>query len=268
MASASDARVGVQKALPQCAAQWAVARWTRVEPWRLRYREAGAGPAIVLAHGLGVSSDYWWRNGSALAAAGHRVLAPDLPGFGRSQGPRQGLSVVDQAEWLCRWAAAVGVERAVWVGHSLSCQAVLELAVRKPALVSGLVLAAPTGEPDPHRLLRQAKSFLLDIPRESFSLAIHVGKAYLQCGPVRYWHTWDKGAMHDPLPLLPRVQAPTLITVGTRDPVVRRPFAEAVHAGLPRARLAWIEGAAHAVIYTHAERFNRAILEFLDECEG
>lgn len=267
MASASDDSGGeeVGSALPICAAQWAVAQWTRVDGWKIRYREAGTGPTIVLVHGLGVSADYWWRNGPPLAAAGYRVLAPDLPGYGRSKGPRRGLSVVEQAEWLRRWAEVEGMERAVFVGHSLSCQTVLELAARQPSLVSGLVLAAPTGNPQPHRLLRQAWGLLLDVPRESIPLAVLVTKAYLQCGPIRYWHTWNQGAKHNPLPLLPHVHAPTLITVGTQDPVVLRPFVEALHTGLSRTRLAWVQDAAHALIYTHSEPFNRAVLDFVSE---
>jgi pimeloyl-ACP methyl ester carboxylesterase len=75
--------VGAAERLGRCAAAWSAARRVRVGDWDVRYRDAGEGPPIVLVHGLGVSADYWWRNGPPLAAAGHRVLAPDLPGFGR-----------------------------------------------------------------------------------------------------------------------------------------------------------------------------------------
>jgi 2-hydroxy-6-oxonona-2,4-dienedioate hydrolase len=259
-----DASTPPQQAvsLAEAAAQWSGTRRVAVGPWRMRFREAGEGPPIVLVHGLGVSADYWYRNGPALAAAGHRVLAPDLPGFGRTAGPSGGLSISRQAGALLRWAETVGVGPAIYVGHSLSCQTILELAAYRPERVRGLVLAAPTGDPEGHRLLRQAWGLLRDVPRESLRLAVEVGAAYLRAGPVRVWRTWRKGAEEDAFRLIDRVRAPGLVVVGTRDPVVRPAFAEALARALPSGRLVWIEGGAHAVIFDPAPGFNRAVVEF------
>ena len=260
MASASGAEAA-RAGLPGCAADWAVARRVEAGGWRVRYRAAGEGPPLVLVHGLGVSADYWWRNGPPLAAAGHQVLAPDLPGFGRTEGPPEGLSVPAQVEALLRWADALELGPAVYVGHSLSCQTALELAAAEPARVRGLVLAAPTGAPGRHRILRQFAGLLRDIPRESPRLAVEVAKAYLQAGPARVWRTWQLGGREDPLPLLPRVAAAGMVVVGDRDPVVPREFAETLADGLREGELRWVEGAAHAVIFTHAAAFNAAVLD-------
>jgi 2-hydroxy-6-oxonona-2,4-dienedioate hydrolase len=257
-------------ALGEAAAEWSRARRVRVGAWEVRYREAGRGLPVVLAHGLGVSTDYWWRNGSPLAAAGFRVLAPDLPGFGRTPGPEEGLSVPAQAEALAAFADAVDLGPAVYLGHSLSCQAALELAVHQPERVRALVLAAPTGAPGTpaQRLLRQAKGLLLDAAREPWSLVPWVGQAYLRAGVPRVWRTWRMGTEHDPLPLLPRVRVPTLVVVGTRDPVVPKEFAERLAEGLAEGRLAWIDGGAHAVHFDRAEAFNRAVAAFLRGLPG
>lgn len=249
--------------LGEAAAQWSAERRVRVGRWRVRYREAGAGPPVVLVHGLGISADYWFRNGSPLAAAGYRVLAPDLPGFGRTRGPDGGLGVPAQAEAVRAWAEALGLGPAVYVGHSLSCQAALELAAREPGRVRGLVLAGPTGAPGP-RLLRQVVGLLRDAYREPWTLVPFVAQAYLHAGLGRVWRTWRQGTRHDPLPLLPRVRAPVLVVVGTRDPVVPEGYARALAEGLPRGRLVWVEGGAHAVHFDRAEAFNGAVLEFLD----
>ena len=56
---------------------------------------------------------------------------------------------------------------------------------------------------------------------------------------------------------------PGVVVLGTRDPVVPRDFACTLAEGLGRDSPVWIEGAAHAVIFTHAEQFNAAILEFV-----
>ncbi|MBW3628622.1 MAG: alpha/beta hydrolase [Gemmatimonadetes bacterium] len=249
--------------LGRCAAEWSGAERVRVGEWDVRYREAGDGPSIVLVHGLGVSADYWWRNGPPLAAAGFRVLAPDLPGFGRTKGPEAGLSVTQQATALREWTEALALPAATFVGHSLSCQTILQLAVEWPDRVTGLVLAAPTGEPARHRLLHQAVGLLLDIPRESPRLAVEVATAYLLAGPRRIWRTWNLGGKHDPLPLLPRVTAPGIVLLGTRDPVVPHDFARSLAHGLGQPDITWIQDAAHALIFTHADAFNAAVLDFI-----
>lgn len=249
--------------LGEMAAAWASTRRVAVGPWNVRYREAGTGPPIVLVHGLGVSSDYWFRNAPALAAAGYRVLAPDLPGFGRTDGPADGLSVHAQAQALADWGHALRLGPAVYVGHSLSCQSVLQLAAEQPQRVRALVLAAPTGAPEKHRLLKQACGLFLDAWREPWPLFPLLADAYLRAGPIRYWKTWRSGARHDPLPLLPRVRVPACIVVGTRDPVVPPAFAEALVLGLCRGQLVWIAGAAHAVLFDRSGEFNHAVLHFL-----
>lgn len=251
--------------LGEAAAEWS--RTERVEVWgrAVRFREAGSGPPVVLVHGLGVSADYWYRNGPGLAAAGCRVLAPDLPGFGSTEGPPGGLPVPAQAAALGMWADAVGLGPAVYVGHSLGAQTVLELAVQEPRRVRGLVLASPTGAPRRHRRLQQGIGFLRDIPREPPALVPVVLQAYLRAGPRRVWRTWRQGARHDPLPLLPRVQAPGIVVVGERDTVVPKDFAEALAEGLPAGRVVWIPGGAHAVHFGRPAAFDRAVLEFVRE---
>ncbi len=249
--------------LARAAAAWAGTHRVDVGRWRMRFHQAGEGPPIVLVHGLGVSADYWYRNGPPLAAAGFRVLAPDLPGFGRTEGPPGGLPVRSQAAALLAWARALELGPAVYVGHSLSCQTALELAVAAPEAARGLVLASPTGAPHGHRLLRQGWGFLLDVPREDPRLVPVVAQAYLRAGPLRVFRTWRQGAEHDPLPLLPCVKVPARVVVGVRDPVVSPDFAETLARGLPgEGRVVWIEGAAHAVHFSGADAFNRAILEF------
>jgi 2-hydroxy-6-oxonona-2,4-dienedioate hydrolase len=247
--------------LGRCAASWAVARRVKAGPWDLRYREAGEGPPIVLVHGLAVSSDYWWRNGPELAVRGYRVLAPDLPGFGRSPGPRA-LSVTQQSISLLQWADAMELEPAIYVGHSLSCQTIMQAAADRPDRVAGLVLGAPTGEPTRNRLVKQAVGLVRDVPRESLRLLAEVLAAYLHAGPSRFLRTWTMGARHDPLELLPLIQAPGTVILGTRDPVVSREFAAGLARGLGADDITWIEGAAHALIFTHADAVNREILDF------
>jgi pimeloyl-ACP methyl ester carboxylesterase len=251
--------------LAVAAAQWAVTHRVAAGGWNLRYREAGEGPPLVLIHGLGCSTDYWVRNGAWLAAAGYRVLAPDLPGFGRTEGPRAGLSIVQQAYAVSVFASAMRLGPAAYLGHSLSCQTVLELACTEPERVSALILAAPTGDRRKKRLLREAIGFLRDIPREPPSLVPIILDAYLRAGPFRWTRTWLAGKRHDAFQAARGVEAPALVMVGERDPVVKAHFAGAIAETIGHAQLRIIPRAAHALIYDEPEGFNGAVVEFLEQ---
>ncbi|HEX6910854.1 MAG TPA: alpha/beta hydrolase [Longimicrobium sp.] len=254
--------------LAACAAQWAVTHRVMAGGWNLRYREAGEGPVLVLVHGLGCSTDYWVRNGAWIAAAGFRVLAPDLPGFGRTEGPRAGLSIVQQAYAVSVFAEAMRLGPAAYLGHSLSCQTVLELACTEPDRVTAIILAAPTGDRRKKRLLREAFGFLRDIPREPPSLVPIVVDAYLRAGPFRWTRTWLAGKRHDAFDAARGIQAPALVLVGGRDPVVPVHFARAISETIGSARLQIIPHAAHALIYDEPTGFNGVVVEFLHEVLG
>jgi pimeloyl-ACP methyl ester carboxylesterase len=245
------------------AVAWGRERWTEVGPWRMRWREAGQGPPLVLVHGLGLSADFWWRNGPPLAAAGFRVLAPDLPGFGRSDGPPS-LTVPEQARWVAAWADAIGLGPAAYVGHSVSCQAALELAAEEPERVTALVLAAPTGDPAPLRLLRQAAGFVADPVFEPLGLIPTVGEHYLRAGVGRWLRTWTAAGRHDALAAAGRVRAPGIVILGRHDMVVRRAFAQTLAEALPGGRCVVLEEGAHAVVFDAADAFNAEVVRFLD----
>ena len=71
------------------------------------------------------------------------------------------------------------------------------------------------------------------------------------------------GADEKPLDVAHRVRAPTLVVVGRRDPVVPPGFAEELAAAIPRGRLEWVEGAAHALIFDGAQEVVGRMVGFL-----
>lgn len=100
-------------------------------------------PVIVLVHGAQNDHSVWALQSRALAHAGFTVLAPDLPGHGRSAGPA--LDTVEaMADWLLALLDAAGVARAVLAGHSMGSLIALEAAFRAPQRVSALGLVGTT----------------------------------------------------------------------------------------------------------------------------
>lgn len=100
-------------------------------------------PAVVLLHGAQNDHSVWALQSRALAHRGYAVLAPDLPGHGRSSGPPL-QRVEAMAGWILALLAAAGVERAVLAGHSMGSLIALEATHRAPERVSGLVLLGAT----------------------------------------------------------------------------------------------------------------------------
>lgn len=109
-----------------------------------------ARPTILFIHGAGMDHSVWPLQARHLAYRGWNALAVDLPGHGRSQTPRgkSGLltSVPAMADWIDRLLAALGVEQAHLVGHSMGALIALEVAARYGVRTAGIALlgAAPT----------------------------------------------------------------------------------------------------------------------------
>lgn len=109
---------------------------------RVRVAESGSGPTLLLLHGLFLDNTTW--NGvRATLAERHRVVTPDLPGFGASEKPhpsRFAYAVDSFAEVIVDLYAGLELGRATLVGHCLGGAVAITLAARHPELVSELVL--------------------------------------------------------------------------------------------------------------------------------
>ncbi len=217
---------------------------------------------VILVHGLGMSSRYMIPLAEHLAP--HlRVYAPDLPGFGLSDKPPQALTVRQLADALAAWMHKVGVRRAAFVGNSLGCEVLVELAVVHPQLVDRLVLQGPTPDPEARGIARQVVGFFLIAPFERWSLAWVALTDYARSGIRRYLQTLRSMVDNPIADKALRIPQPTLVVWGTRDYIVPYAFVTSLAASLPRGRLAVIPGAAHGINYSHPEAFAAALLPFL-----
>src|SRR3954454_9012964 len=100
-----------------------------------------AEPTLVLLHGAGFDHNVWALQSRWFAHHGFGVLAPDLPGHGRSSGTAL-PSIAAMADWTAALLRTAGVPTARLVGHSMGSLVALETAARHPAKVSSLALIA------------------------------------------------------------------------------------------------------------------------------
>jgi pimeloyl-ACP methyl ester carboxylesterase len=119
----------------------------------------GAGPPVVLIHGLGLDHRMWERKIPALAAAGHRVITCDLPGHGAGRRPTRAGSVYTTEELAASLVEALeesSVDPATLVGFSLGGGIALQIALDRPERVSALALVDTTAWPGPDAVARFA----------------------------------------------------------------------------------------------------------------
>ena len=131
---------------------------------------AADGPCVVFIHGALNDHSVWTLLARWYAHHGHRVLAVDQPGHGRSDGPPL-ASVEALADWVLALLDAAGVERAHLVGHSMGSLIALEAASRAPARAAGLVMVGTaypmkvsdallaTARDDPARAIAMVNAF-------------------------------------------------------------------------------------------------------------
>ncbi len=111
---------------------------------RVIYRVAGSGSPVVLIHGMLNSSSHWHDVALALAEH-HTVVAPDLIGHGDSAAPRGDYSLGAHAASIRDLLAAIGIDRATIVGHSLGGGVAMQFFYQFPQRVERLVLISSGG---------------------------------------------------------------------------------------------------------------------------
>ena len=103
------------------------------------YLAAGKGPPIILLHGFTETAEMW-RAVMPRLARDHRVIAPDLPGFGGSSIPEGGLDMKSAAERVHGLVRGMGITHAVIVGHDIGLMVAYAYAALFPSEVDKLVL--------------------------------------------------------------------------------------------------------------------------------
>ncbi|WP_455358513.1 alpha/beta fold hydrolase [Streptomyces sp. SYSU K21746] len=244
--------------------------------------DARSGDPLVLVHGHPFDRTMWTPQ---LAAFGetHRVIAPDLRGYGTSSVEPGVTPLSAFASDIAALLDHLGVERFVLGGLSMGGQIAMECYRLFPERVSGLILADtfPAAETEAgraarnetaDRLLREGMAGYADevlykmvAPDSDPDTAAHVHR--MMCG------TDPEGAAAalrgraerpDYRELLTNVTVPALVVVGRDDTYTPVSDAEAMHAALPDSTLSVIESAAHLPNLERPAAFNAALRAYLD----
>jgi pimeloyl-ACP methyl ester carboxylesterase len=265
---------------------------------RLHYVEAGSGPLVVLLHGF---PEFWysWRHQiEPIAAAGYRVVAPDMRGYNLSSRP-QGWRDYDLqllAGDIAGLIRGLGEDGAHLAGHDWGAAVAYGVAMYHPELIRRLAILNvphPVRMLEGFRTLRQLRKswymFFFQIPRlperliarDDFSFAKRSLRsdskdAFTDEDLDRYVEAWSRpGALtgminyyRAALRRSPRnaearlapIQCPTLVIWGMRDRYLGSELADPPRKWVPNARLERIEDATHWVQHDAPERVSELLI--------
>ncbi len=219
-------------------------------------------PPFVLVHGLSVSSGYLMPTAHRLAAFS-RVYVPDLPGFGNSPNPKHVLTVDELAEAFVGWMQQLGLRSAIFLGNSLGCQVIANLAAHHPQCVEQAILVSPTMDPDALTIHQVVGRLLRDAPCEPLHFLPVLLSEYMRAGIPRTIRTLQS-AFADPVEKhLSQMHIPTLVVRGSRDPIIPQVWAERVSQLVPNGQFVVIQDAGHAVNYDDPKKLVDVVLTFL-----
>jgi pimeloyl-ACP methyl ester carboxylesterase len=235
-------------------------------------------PAVVFLHGAGFDHSTWALHSRWFAHHGFSVLAPDLPGHGRSAG-KPPASIAEMADWTAALLDAAEAAKARLVGHSMGSLIALETAARHPDRVSGLSLiataAAMTVGPDLLKAAEANDAAAIDMvsiwglgfkAELGGSLApglwMHQGaqRVLQQCAPgVLHSDLAACNAYQNALAAAASVKVPTNVILGERDMMTPAKAGKALAAAIPNARTIVLPGAGHMMMVEQPDELLAAL---------
>ncbi|MGN7247455.1 alpha/beta fold hydrolase [Janibacter anophelis] len=281
--------------MSQAITQESTSRSVQTPDWTIHYNEAGPAdaPVVVFLHGSGPGATGWsnFKTNIPELAKDFRVIAPDMPGWGRSSAVTRDDN--DHAKAAVQLLDALGIDKAAFVGNSMGGITTLRLVTEYPERVSRVITMGPGSGTvpitQPGGGLSEGMKVLLGGYREPTAASMkalvqvmtydserfgtdelaqeradsalanpeHL-KNYLDGfaagGPIKTWFSLD--ALKD-------ITVPALLIHGRDDRVVH--FEHSLHllARIPDSRLVLLNRCGHWAQVEHADEFNRIVRDFL-----
>lgn len=252
---------------------------------RIYYERHGQGPAVLFLHGAGSNAATWWQQLPSFNAR-HTCITMDIRCFGRSAAPVQEFALDNFAEDAIAILDREQLERAALVGQSLGGFVGLKLSLDHPERVAAFVACDSSLGID-HPVLvdifakRRITQRAVTVEQRSLGrwfLENHPDKAQLYAqinhfNPSAHsissaeWGEALAGLLHPdsllPVHALRGLACPTLLLVGSEDPIVPAAVMREVAELVVGSELAVIDDAGHSAYFEKPQEFNRAVLDFI-----
>ena len=237
--------------------------WTILDGLPILYRTNALDPGpeartIIHIHGFAISGRYLLPT-AALLASEYRTFVPDLPGFGRSIHPRKTLTIDRLGDAVVRFMDQLGIERAILLSNSLGAPITGRVIDRYRDRAEAVVLVSPAGGVYNEPMARAFWQLSLAGLREPLGMLPIAARDYSRFG-VRSSVALLRSMLAYPAAQRVReLTLPTLVVLGSRDPLVSERHITEVAVDLPNVTAVVIEGAAHAINFSHPEQLANVV---------
>ena len=240
-------------------------------------------PVAVFVHGAGLDHTVWALQARYIAHHGYSVLAPDLPGHGRSDGkPLPSIEAI--AAWIAALLDAVGAKQAALIGHSMGAASCLEAAARQPGRATKLILCGAASRMPVHPELIAAAEKDPDLAREMIVDWAHGARGRI--GGNRAAGLWIAETARRLIDVAggsfalacdlkacdaygggeaaaARIACPTLLILGAEDRMIPAKAGRALAGAIRNAAMAEIGDCGHMMMVEQPDRTLDAMKQFL-----
>jgi pimeloyl-ACP methyl ester carboxylesterase len=242
-------------------------RDVEADGFRIRYLEAGQGPPLVYLHGAG---GLRLSRAHELLAERSRVIAFEVPGFGRSPANLRSRSMPELAQSMAKAARALGLDRYSLMGTSFGGSLALWLAVQHPDRLDALVLESPAAiRPEGHTRPRVSPAVLASLlyahPERQRPFPLDPAVLAQQEALVERLRGPDRDAALEGR--LAGLKVPTLVLFGTLDRMIPPEMGRLYREKLPNCHFVLVYDAAHAIGADRPEAFTSLVSDFLERRE-
>lgn len=250
---------------------------------KIRYLESGkSDDYIVLIHGLGASAERWEFVIPEFSKH-HKVIVPDLIGFGHSDKPLVDYTTDFFSDFLGNFLQKLGIKRTHIIGSSLGGQITAEFTSKNQDLIENLVLVSPSGimkhsTPALDAYIMAALYPNLEVAQNAFEMMAgptrvinqkiiedFVKRMKLPNAKMAFMSTLLGLKNADLITKsLQKISAPSLIIWGEDDPVIPVKYADDFVSSIPDCRFYMMDNCGHTPYVDDPERFSKLVLDFLE----
>lgn len=249
--------------------------------------DLGSGFPLLLIHGFPLNRKMWQPQLAPLAAAGYRVIAPDLPGFGDTPAPAASYSMDGFADSIVAHLDRLGIDRAAVGGMSMGGYILLDLLERYPDRIAAACFIATKSGADDEEGRARRTAMAAEAERLGTNPVIKIFAELLFAPETVLAHpelvaqvtAWMRStnpkaiaggllAMRDRkdyTPQLPHLAHPALFIGGAQDRAGNPQAGEIFCAGLPNCTSHIVADAGHMVNMERPDQVNALLVAFLDE---
>lgn len=249
----------------------------KIDGLEINYKISGIGPVVLILHGWGGSSDSWLEVEDFLVRNNYFVVAPDLPGFGKSPPPPKAWGIQDYSDFVFEFAKKLNLNRFFLLGHSFGGRISIKFSGQHPEMLKGLILCDAAGiriEPDIKTKTILAATrvgnvlfshHLFSVIKERFRNVLYLvlrNKDYVKADGVMR-ETIKKALGENLLSELPKIKVRTLIIWGEADQLVPLKCAYVFNKKIDGSQIRVMPKIGHSPHLEAPEELSGIILSFI-----